>query len=231
MKAMILAAGRGERMRPLTDATPKPLLTAAGRHLIEYHIDALVAAGITGIVINHAWLGAQIEASLGDGNRYGARIVYSPEGDQALETGGGIVNALPLLGSEPFVVINGDVYTEYPLSMLKRQPNALAHIVLIPNPPHNVKGDFSLSEGYVSNTGSQMYTFSGISVYRPEFFAGCRNGIFPLAKLLRRAADAQQLTGEIYEGYWMDIGTPERLQQLDAHLTGNTGVSLQPAIK
>lgn len=222
MKAMILAAGRGERMRPLTDTTPKPLLRAGERALIEYHIDALVAAGLTEIVINHAWLGAQIEAALGGGTRYGARIVYSPEGEQALETGGGIVNALPLLGSEPFVVINGDIYTEYPFAALKRQPTAQAHIVLIPNPPHHPKGDFALTGGRVLNGGEQMFTFSGISVYRPQFFAGCRNGIFPLAQLLRRAADAGELTGELYEGLWMDIGTPARLQELHDRLTGES---------
>ncbi len=220
MKAMILAAGRGERMRPLTDTTPKPLLRAGDRALIEYHIDALVAAGLTEIIINHAWLGAQIEATLGDGDRYGARILYSAEGEQALETGGGIVNALPLLGSEPFLVINGDVYTEYPFVALKTQPTALAHIVLIPNPPHHPKGDFALQEGRVRNSGTTLYTFSGISVYRPEFFAGCANGIFPLARLLRQAAEAGQLTGELYEGFWMDIGTPARLQELHLRLTG-----------
>ncbi len=219
MRAMILAAGRGERMRPLTDATPKPLLQAGGRHLIEYHIEGLVAAGITEIVINHAWLGAQIESALGDGARYGASIQYSREGDQALETGGGIVNALPLLGAQPFVVINGDIFTEFPLATLQHQPQAQAHLVLIPNPPHHAQGDFALADGQVQNTGAQMYTFSGISVYRPEFFANCKHGIFPLAQLLRRAADARQLTGELYEGMWMDIGTPARLQELDRRLT------------
>lgn len=217
MKAMILAAGRGERMRPLTDHTPKPLLKAGGRPLIEYHIRNLVKAGISDIVINHAWLGQQIEQVLGDGSRWGANIRYSPEGEQALETGGGIVNALPLLAGDAFSVINGDIFTDFPYATL-RPPAGLAHLVLIENPQHNPAGDFALDQGRISNTGAERYTFSGISVYRPEFFHGCENGVFPLAGLLRRAAEQGQVSGELYRGLWMDIGTPERLAAVDRYL-------------
>lgn len=219
MKAMILAAGRGERMRPLTDTVPKPLLCAGNKTLIEYHIEALVRAGFTEIVINHAWLGEQIEKKLGDGSQYDAQIHYSREGEQALETGGGIVNALPLLGNEPFVVINGDIYTEFDFRQLQEQPKKLAHIVLIPNPVHNLRGDFSLQNSAVANEGEDMFTFSGISVYHPQFFQNQDQGIFPLARLLRASADAGQLTGQLYDGFWMDIGTPERLQELDQRLS------------
>lgn len=218
MRAMILAAGRGERMRPLTDHTPKPLLSVGGRPLIVHHIMRLVAAGIRDIVINHAWLGEQIEQALGDGSRWGARIHYSPEGEQALETGGGIVNALPLLGDEAFVVINGDIYTDFPLTGLQA-PRGLAHLVLIDNPEHNPGGDFSLSGDRVGNDGEPRYTFSGISIFRPAFFAGCETGVFGLAALLRRAADQGQVSGQLYRGLWRDIGTPERLAALDRQLS------------
>lgn len=219
MKAMILAAGRGERMRPLTDHTPKPLLLAGGRPLIEHHICRLVAAGITDIVINHAWLGHMIEEALGDGSRLGANIAWSREGEQALETGGGIVNALPLLGDEPFVVINGDILTDFPFTGL-RPPAGLAHLVLIENPAHNPDGDFALEQGRVSNATAGRYTFSGISVYQPAFFTRCESGIYPLAGLLRQAAERGLVSGELYHGLWMDIGTPERLAAADRLLAG-----------
>jgi MurNAc alpha-1-phosphate uridylyltransferase len=295
MKAMILAAGRGERMRPLTDHTPKPLLRAGGRRLIEYHIEALVVAGIREIVINHAHLGSQIEESLGDGARYGAQINYSadtPEGD-ALETGGGIFKALPLLGDAPFVVVNGDIWTDYPYAELfktplsqtvdtnhshpaipalpamcmdvavsreseargsgcREQPPAalmlpcmaaapapaalmlpcMAHLVLVDNPRHHPKGDFVLRVGddsskssgasmchvYDPVPGESTLTFSGIGVYRPELFAGCTPGKFQLAPLLRKAMRQHAVTGVYYTGQWMDIGTPQRLQELDQRL-------------
>jgi MurNAc alpha-1-phosphate uridylyltransferase len=221
MKAMILAAGRGERMRPLTDHTPKALLTAGGKRLIEYHIENLVRAGIHEIVINHAHLGEQIEQVLGDGGGYGVRIFYSPEGEQVLETGGGIFNALPLLGAGPFIVVNADVWTDYLFAQLPADPEGLAHLVLIANPPHHLHGDFALRGGYVLSDDEEKLTFSGIGVYRPELFAECKPGKFPLAPLLRQAMEKRQVTGEHYRGTWFDIGTPERLQQLDQFLTQN----------
>lgn len=211
---MILAAGRGERMRPLTDHTPKPLLQAGGRALIEYHIGHLVAAGITELVINHAHLGAQIEAALGDGSRYGATIRYSAE-ETALETAGGIFNALPLLGDEPFVVVNGDVWSDYPFAQLPTSITGLAHLVLVDNPPQHAKGDFALIGGRVAADGETKLTFSGISVLSPRLFEGCSPGAFPLAPLLRQAMARGLVSGEHYRGRWYDIGTPQRLQALD----------------
>ena len=219
MKAMILAAGRGERMRPLTDHTPKPLLQVAGKSLIEYHIERLVRAGFTELVINHAHLGLQLEQVLGDGARYGAQISYSAEGEgQALETGGGIYKALPLLQGEAFVVVNGDIYCDYPFDQLK-VPDGLAYLVLVANPPHHPEGDFALDDGRVLRDGPLKCTFSGIGVYRPELFEDCQPGAFPLAPLLRTAMARGLVSGEYYRGRWMDIGTPERLQQLEALLT------------
>lgn len=218
MKAMILAAGRGERMRPHTDSMPKPLLQAGGRCLIEYHLFALARSGVTDIVINHAHLGELIESRLGDGSRYGVRIAYSPEGESGLETGGGIFRALPLLGAAPFIVVNADVWTDYPFARLPREPAALAHLVLAPNPPHHPAGDFALAGSRAVNESSERYTYTGIGVYRHEFFAGCAPGTFPLAPLLRAAAARAQVSAELYEGAWMDIGTPERLQELDRQL-------------
>lgn len=218
MRAMILAAGRGERMRPLTDHTPKPLLRVGGKALIEYHIIALAAAGFEEIVINHAHLGQQIEAALGDGSRYQVRLRYSPEG-QALETGGGIFRALPLLGEEPFVVVNGDVWCDYPLAQLRRPLQGLAHLVLIDNPPHHPHGDFHLVGARVESEGEPRLTFSGIGLYHPALFAGCQAGAFPLAPLLRQAMALGKVSGEHYRGRWIDVGTPQRLHELDAWLT------------
>lgn len=220
---MILAAGRGERMRPLTDAVPKPLLEAGGHGLIEYHLHALAQAGVIDVVINHAHLGAQIEARLGDGARYGVRIAYSPEGERGLETGGGILRALPLLGAAPFVVVNADIWTDYPFARLPREPEAQAHLVLVPNPAHHPHGDFTLVDRRVGNATASRYTYSGIGVYRPEFFADCLPGVFPLAPLLRAAADRGAVTGELYDGGWMDIGTPQRLAELDRRLNTANG--------
>jgi len=217
MKAMILAAGRGERMRPLTDHTPKPLLVAGGMALIEYHIRALVSAGFDEIVINHAHLGMQVETALGDGHRYNARLLYSPEGT-ALETGGGIFRALPLLGDEPFVVVNGDIWTDYPFAALRRPLSGLAHLVLVDNPPHHPRGDFHLEGGRVSSEGEPKLTFSGIGLYHRALFDGCTDGAFPLAPLLRMAMSAGKVTGEHYRGHWIDVGTPQRLSELDAWL-------------
>ena len=217
---MILAAGRGERMRPLTLAKPKPLLEAGGAPLIVHHLRALRAAGFEDIVVNLSWLGGQVRAALGDGSGYGLRLHYSDEGPEPLETGGGIFRALPLLGAGPFLVLNGDVWTDIDWSRLRERLAArdLAHLVLVPNPPHNEQGDFVLERGRVVETAGERLTFSGVGVYRAELFAGCSDGIFKLAPLLRAAARAGRVSGEIHTGTWLDIGTPERLAQLDGLL-------------
>jgi MurNAc alpha-1-phosphate uridylyltransferase len=215
MKAMLLAAGRGERMRPLTDHTPKPLLRVGGQTLIGHHIEALARAGFRKLVINHAHLGAQLVAALGDGTDYGVRIDYSPEPPGALETGGGIFNALPLLGEGPFVVVNADIWTDFDFSALPRQPVGLAHLVLVDNPAHHPAGDFALEDGRVQDHGPARLTFSGIGVYHPALFAGSPGGAFPLAPLLRRAMVAGQVSGEHFTGAWFDIGTPERLASVN----------------
>lgn len=213
---MILAAGRGERMRPLTDHTPKPLLAVGGRKLIEHLIAALAQAGFRDLVINHAHLGEQIVAALGDGHRHGVRIAYSAEPAGALETGGGILQALPLLGGGPFLVVNGDIWTDYPFSRLPRQLTGLAHLVLVDNPEHHPDGDFGLDGTAVVAETSRKLTFSGIGVYSPSLFAGREPGRFPLAPLLRAAITRGAVSGEHYRGVWSDVGTPARLQALDA---------------
>ena len=217
---MILAAGRGERMRPLTLATPKPLLEAGGAPLIVHHLRGLREAGIVDVVVNLSWLGVQIEAALGDGSRYGVRLHYSDEGPEPLETGGGIFRALPLLGDGPFLVLNGDVWTDFDWSRLRERlaPHDLAHLVLVPNPRHNEKGDFVLEQGRIVETAGERLTFSGVGVYRAELFHGCTDGAFKLAPLLRAAARAGRVSGEVHGGRWLDIGTPERLAQLDSLL-------------
>lgn len=216
MKAMILAAGRGERMRPLTDVTPKPLLPVAGKPLIVWHLERLARAGFRDIVINHAHLGDQIEALLGDGAAWGARIAYSAEPQGALETAGGIANALPLLGDAPFLVVNGDIFCDWDFARA-RSGNALAHLVLVDNPPHHPEGDFALDGAKVSAGGTARLTFSGIGIYRPELFAGIACGEpAKLAPLLRDAITAGRVTGEHHRGRWEDVGTPERLAALDA---------------
>lgn len=221
MKAMILAAGKGERMRPLTLHTPKPLLPVAGVPLIEYHLRALVAAGFKEVVINHAWLGAQIEAHLGDGGGWGLSISYSAEGEP-LETGGGIFKALPLLGTEPFVLVNGDVWTDYDFSRLPSDSTALAHLVLVDNPGHHGKGDFCLQQGRVSDAidGAETLTYSGIAVIDPALFDGCMAGAFKLAPLLRQAMASGRVTGEHYGGHWVDVGTQERLAEVEQLIKG-----------
>lgn len=216
MKAMILAAGKGERMRPLTLHTPKPLVKAAGVPLIEYHIRALAAAGFTELVINHAWLGQQIEDYLGDGARFGMHIVYSAEGEP-LETGGGIFKALPLLGDEPFLVVNGDVFTDYDFAALRKPLAGLAHLVLVDNPTHHPLGDFALSAGRVSDVQEAVgrLTYSGLAVLHPQLFAASVPGAFKLAPLLREAMAAGQVSGEHYGGCWVDVGTHERLAEVE----------------
>ncbi len=223
MNAMILAAGRGERMRPLTDRVPKSLLVAGGKPLIVRHLEKLAGAGFARVVINHAYLGPAIEAALGDGSRYGVEIAYSPE-REALEAAGGIANALPLLGAAAYVVINADVFSDYDYSGLARVLARLdargpaAHLLLVDNPPHNPQGDFALNEGRVALVGSQL-TFSGIAAYRPEMFAGIVRGAkAKLAPLLREHIGRGRVTGEHYRGCWRDIGTPQRLAELDQDL-------------
>ena len=220
MKAMVLAAGHGTRMRPLTDHTPKPLLQAGGRALIEYHLTNLAAAGITFVVINHGRLGNQIESYLGDGTRYGLEICYSPEGDVPLETGGGIFQSLHLLGQDSFLVVNADIWTDYPFTRLLRKPvcTDLAYLILVDNPPHHPRGDFALQHGRVAPNGERLFTFAGMGVYHPTLFARCAPGPFPLAPLLRAAMNADRVGGEHWSGDWMDIGTPDRLAALQRHL-------------
>ena len=201
-------------MRPLTDTVPKALLEVNGKPLIQYHVERLVRSGMTSIVINHALLGMQIERYLGDGSRFGASISYSAEGDVPLETGGGVYKALPHLGPDPFLAVNADIWTDFPFHSLPSMPKFLAHLVLVHNPQHHPHGDFSLEETQVGVNGTPRYTFSGIAIYRPELFAGCKGGAFPLAPLLRDAALKQQVTGELHHGDWVDIGTAKRLEEL-----------------
>jgi MurNAc alpha-1-phosphate uridylyltransferase len=222
MKAMILAAGRGVRMRPLTDTTPKSLLAVGGKPLIAWQLEKLARAGFAEVVINHAHLGHLIEAALGDGSRFGLSIRYSAE-SEALETAGGIALALPLLGTEPFLVINADIYSDYDYSRLPGLllADRLAHLVLVDNPPQHPRGDFALEAGRVRETGSLMLTFSGIGVYAPRLFGGIPpRAKVPLAPLLRKAMGADRVSGEHYRGRWHDIGTAERLQALDLELRG-----------
>ncbi|MDX9739628.1 MAG: nucleotidyltransferase family protein [Gammaproteobacteria bacterium] len=216
MKAMILAAGRGERLRPLTDTLPKPLLEVAGHALIEHHVIRLRQEGYTRLIINHAWLGSRIEERLGDGSRHGVEITWSREGERGLETGGGIFNALALLGPAPFLIVNADIWTDYPFGSLPRNPRGLAHLVLAQNPAHNPAGDFALRDGLVSNEDDDRLTYTGIAVVRPELFAGCAPGAFPLAPLLRSAVARAQVSGEHYRGEWRDVGTPQALEELRA---------------
>jgi MurNAc alpha-1-phosphate uridylyltransferase len=214
--AMILAAGRGERLRPMTDATPKPLLRVRGQPLIERHVIGLAHAGIEHIVINLAWLGSQIREYLGDGARYGVRIIYSDEQPRALDTAGGIFRAMPHLVPGPFAVINGDIYTNFPFETLEVAPDRDAHLVLVPNPPQHPRGDFGLEQGLALSAAASQYTFSGIALYRCAFFAGCTDGAFPLKPLLLRSMAARRCSAQLYTGQWEDVGTVERLQALNA---------------
>lgn len=222
MRAMILAAGRGERMRPLTDTVPKPLLSAAGKPLIQYHVEALAAAGVHEIVINLAWKGSMLRDALGNGTRFGVSLAYSDEGDEALETGGGIFNALPLLGPEPFIVVSGDIWTDFAFrsvgSRLSSGSSDVAHFVLVPNPRFHPKGDFSLSGGRITELKGPRRTYANIGVYRPAFFDGCRPGRFPLVPLMRAWTREGRVSGELYEGAWRNIGTPAQLAELDREL-------------
>lgn len=218
MKAMILAAGRGERMRPLSDRMPKPLLEAGGYRLVDFHLAALRSAGIHEVVINLSWLGDQIREAVGDGSRHGLSITYSPEGPTALGTGGGIHRALPLLGADPFLLVNGDVWIDLPFEELSRPAASLGHLVLVANPPHHPEGDFGLEASSRIKSTPTPLTYAGLAVLDPRLFEGCEAGAFPLKPLLDRALAAGRLSGQIHAGNWSDAGTPERLAALDAAL-------------
>ena len=212
---MILAAGRGERLRPLTDSVPKSMVKVAGEHLIDRHLHMLSASGVDTVVINLGWLGDQISTHIGSGQRYGLQAVYSPEYDEILETGGGIQRALPLLGNQPFWVVNADVYTDWALPPEDLADDSVAELVLVPTPKHKQNGDFGLRNARVSNNNGRPYTYSGIARYRPEFFAGSPAGRFSVVPLMRAAADEGKLAGSIYTGAWEDVGTVERLEKLN----------------
>ena len=220
MKAMVLAAGRGERMRPITDRIPKPLVPVTGKPLIVYHLEALARAGVRDVVINLAYRGAQIREALEDGSRYGVRIAYSEEGPDPIETGGGLFKALPLLGTQPFIVVNGDIWTDFDVATLPPLGSgAHARLVMVPNPPHVARGDFALDGDFlIESDKDDRFTYSGIGVFSPEFFHDCQPGKFPLRPLLVRAIAARKLQGQVYRGVWLDIGTPERLAELEASL-------------
>ncbi len=212
MRAMILAAGRGERLRPLTDSLPKPLVEVGGKPLIEHHLQALAEAGFREIVINQNHLGNMLRSALGDGERWDINIHWSNEQPEALETGGGIHQALPLLGSSPFLVVNGDIWTDYPYSRLRAIKCDWAHLVMIPNPVHNLGGDFTLLNARIRNEGGDKLTFSGIGVYHPRLFDDCTPGKFSVVPLLHSTMENHLVTGELYKGGWEDIGTLERLE-------------------
>lgn len=216
MKAIVLAAGRGERLRPLTDHTPKPMLQVRGQPLIHWHLAALARAGVREVVINLSWLGESIRGAVGSGERFGLKVHFSQEPPGALEAGGGIFQALPLLGAAPFLVINGDVFTDIDFARLQICAGALAHLVLVPNPAHHPRGDFVLQGREVRDEEAPRLTYAGIGVYRPELFARCAPGRFPLLPLLQAAITERRLAGERYDGLWADVGSAERLAALNA---------------
>jgi len=212
MRAMILAAGRGERLRPLTDSVPKSLIEVHGQSLLERHLKNVREASIEDVVINLGWLGDQIQQRIGSGSRFGLNVTYSDEGDNILETGGGIQNALHLLGSDPFLVVNADIYTDMPVPVVELAEDALGHLVLVPTPEYRDAGDFELVDGLVRNSAAPPLTFSGVAVYRPEFFNECEAGRFSIVPMLREATDAGHMQGALFTGLWADVGTPERLK-------------------
>ena len=213
---MILAAGRGERLRPLTDITPKALCVVQGMPLIERHVINLARAGISRIIINHAYLGGKIRQYLGNGSRYGVNLIYSPEPPGALETGGGIVNALPLIGEVPFITVNADIFTDFDFSVLTLPANSLAHYILIKKPSYYLQGDFGLSvDGFLKND-FRDFTFSGIACYQPALFEGLQPTRFSVIPLIRQQINSRRIAGELFDGTWSDIGTIERLQQFEA---------------
>jgi MurNAc alpha-1-phosphate uridylyltransferase len=216
---MILAAGRGERLRPLTDLLPKPLAPVRGKPLIVYHLEKLARLGVDSVVINLAWLGSTLRETLGDGARWGLRILYSEEGTEALEAGGGIFQALPQLGAEPFLVVSADVFTDFDFETLTIAPQALAQLVLVPNPEYHRQGDFGLREGGViapggPTPGGPTWTYAGIGLFRPQLFDGCTPGRFPLLPLLQRAIAMQRVHGQLYTGAWANVGTAAQLADL-----------------
>lgn len=211
MRAMLLAAGRGERLRPLTDTVPKSLVEVRGESLLERHLASIRTAGVRTVVINLGWLGDRIVERIGSGERYGLEVLYSQEGDNILETGGGIHKALPMLGDDPFLVVNADIYTDMPVPVIELADEHVGHLVMVPSPEYRDGGDFDIEDGLIRNGDSQRLTFSGVAMYRPAFFDGCEPGRFPLAPMLREAADKGLLSGSLYDGLWADIGTPERL--------------------
>ena len=216
MICMILAAGKGERLRPMTESVPKALVEVRGETLLERHLRAVRRAGIDTVVINLGWLGDKIVDRVGSGAAFGLDVVYSPEGENILETGGGIHRALPMLGESPFLVINADIYTDLTVPSVSLAPEDLGHLVMVPTPAYRDHGDFALNGSRIASQGDTLLTFSGVAIYRPEFFVDCDPGRFPLAPMLRRAADADLLSGELYEGFWRDVGTPARLSELNA---------------
>ena len=217
--ALIFAAGRGERMRPLTDHSPKPLLYVRGKRLIEYHLEKLAAAGVSDVVINTSYLAQQFAPALGNGSRWGLRLHFSYEGATPLETGGGMLQALPLLGNAPFIAVNGDILTDFNFSALPQTLPKLAHLIMVDNPPHNPSGDFSLVDGLLHDGISLKQTFAGIGVYRAELLGGQTAGRFPLAPILRRAMVRGDISGEHYRGDWTDVGSPTRLAELETILS------------
>ena len=218
MKAMLLAAGRGERMRPLTDSVPKPLVPVAGKPLIAWHLAALARAGFREVVVNTSWLAPALHAALGDGSAWGVSLAWSDEGPVPLETGGGIFRAVPLLGPGPFLVVNADIWTDIDFGTLALEDGAHAHLVLVPNPVHNPRGDFGLDGDLVVSRDTERFTYSGVGLFRPELFAGCSAERFPLLPVLNRAIAARRARGELHRGAWSDVGTAERLAALDARL-------------
>jgi MurNAc alpha-1-phosphate uridylyltransferase len=212
---MLLAAGKGERLQPVTNVTPKPLVEVRGKPLIDYHLERLATASVATVVINLGWLGEQIMRYVGSGERYGLRVVYSPEGEHILETGGGVHRALPMLGEQPFVVINADIFTDMPLPDIALADEESGHLVLVPKPGFRPHGDFDLVDGKVRNSATPALTYAGFAVYRPEFFSGCEAGRFSIVPLMREAADEGRLGGSVYRGDWQDVGTPERLAALN----------------
>lgn len=213
--AMILAAGRGERLRPLTNTRPKPMCTIQNIPLIEYLVKNIALAGFERIVINHSYLGGQIRQHLGNGLHWNVEIVYSPEPPGALESGGGIVNALPLIGHQPFLTVNADIFTDFPFANLAPPERSLAHLVLVTKPPYFTQGDFGLSKSQELINDDRKYTFAGIACYRPELFSKSKQGRYSITPILRQLAANKQATGEIYQGEWVEIGTPERLEQVN----------------
>ena len=220
MIAMILAAGRGERLRPLTDSVPKALAEVHGQSLLERRLQALQVAGVETVVINLGWLGEQIAERVASGADYGLNVIYSPEDDGVLETGGGIHRALPMLGNEPFLVVNADIFTDLPMPIADIDEQTLGKLILVPTPAHKAHGDFDIVDGRLRNDEQPQLTFSGVAIYRPEFFANCEAGRFSVAPMLRAAASANQLAASEYSGTWVDVGTIERLEALNSDQAG-----------